>query len=552
MASNSTTLTIRILADASQAAKTMQGAGSDAGKLATGMKRSALPAAAVVAGLGAMGKSAAEDAHGQAMLAQSLKQSAGATDQQVSALEEWISKTALATGVADDQLRPALSTIARSTGDVSTAQGAMGAVLDTAAATGKDTQTVAAALAKAYGGNTAALGKLVPGMDKAVLKSGDMNAIMDELAKKTGGAAAAAAETATGKWQRSTVAFDEAKESIGAGLLPVMQTLSGYLATFGEWAAKNAGLVSTLAIGIGILAGVVLLTNAAMTAYNAATVISGILTKLFSTEANAAGKQGLIVRAATLAWAGAQWVLNAALSANPLTLIVLAVIALIAVFIIAYKKSETFRKIVQAAFAGIKAAAVAVARGAAAAWDALKTALLAVWDFIKNYVLAPLVEYFKFVYRTAKRAVELVLKAWSGLKEGMKAVYEWLKQNVIDPLVKVFDRVVDAVQKVLDWIGKIKIPGPLKKLIGMGKAVFSSTQSGTTIAPAPTVRGRRAGTRAGATGTLTAPGALDALGSPSVIVQVSDRKMAELIDVSIRANATAAARTLTRKQVVTV
>src|SRR4029079_13576009 len=107
---------------------------------------------------------------------------------------------------ADDQLRPAMSTLARATGDVTTAQKDMSTVLDVAAATGKDTQAVADAVAKAYAGNTTSLGRMIPGMDKAILKSGDMTAIMGELARMTGGSAATAADTAAGKWQRAQVA----------------------------------------------------------------------------------------------------------------------------------------------------------------------------------------------------------------------------------------------------------------------------------------------------------------------------------------------------------
>jgi phage-related protein len=50
--------------------------------------------------------------------------------------------------------------------------------------------------------------------------------------------------------------------------------------------------------------------------------------------------------AATKAMAVSQWALNAAMSANPIGLIVLAVVALIAGLVLAYKKSETFRDIV--------------------------------------------------------------------------------------------------------------------------------------------------------------------------------------------------------------
>lgn len=61
--------------------------------------------------------------------------------------------------------------------------------------------------------------------------------------------------------------------------------------------------------------------------------------------------------AAAKATAAAQWLLNAALSANPIGLVIAAVVGLVAVLVIAYKKSETFRRIVNGAFRAVKAGA---------------------------------------------------------------------------------------------------------------------------------------------------------------------------------------------------
>lgn len=531
MAGKSTTLVIRILADASQAAKTMSGTGT---KLAGGLQKAAIPAGLVMAGLGAMGKAAADDAKGQALLAKSLQNTAGATKAQLAATEDWITKTTLATGVADDQLRPALSTLARATGDVETSQKAMATVLDVSAATGKDAESVASAVAKAYAGNTTSLGKMVPGMDKAILKSGDMTKIMEELARMTGGSAATAADTAAGKWDRAQVAFNETKESIGGALLPMLSKVGESLATFGKWASENTKVVTALAIAIGVVAAAVLAVNVALKVY-------------------AAGQK--IVMAAQKIWTAIQWLWNAAMAANPIGIIIIAIIALVAAIVIAYKKSATFRAIVQGAFKGITIAAKAVARAFVVAWNAIKRAVGAVWNWLKANVFAPIVAYYTALWKGAGKAVDLVVAAWEGLKSGLGAVWDWLKSNVFGPLKTAFDNVVDAVKGVIDWIKKIKIPAPVQKLIDMGKSLFM-VPPGVAVAPAPHVGPRSAGLRAGArtatTGDATGRSALDALTTPEVIVQVSDRKMAQLVDVSIRASATSAARNLTRRRVVTV
>lgn len=63
-----------------------------------------------------------------------------------------------------------------------------------------------------------------------------------------------------------------------------------------------------------------------------------------------------VVAAATKAWAATQWLLNAALTANPIGIVVVAIAALAAGLVLAYKKSETFRKIVDGALAAVKKA----------------------------------------------------------------------------------------------------------------------------------------------------------------------------------------------------
>jgi hypothetical protein len=236
-------LAVKILADAKQAQKGMADAERSTAKWSAGLKKAALGAAVGIAAVGAgalsAAKAAAEDAHSQAMLRKALRNTTRATDKQVAATENWITNIELATGVTDDELRPALATLVRSTKNVTKAQSAMGLALNISAGTGKDVGSVAAALAKAYGGNVTALGKLVPGLDKAVLKSKDMGKITDELTRLFKGSAATAATTAEGNWKRLTVALQETKESIGAALLPVLTTLASWLVSTGIPAIKN-------------------------------------------------------------------------------------------------------------------------------------------------------------------------------------------------------------------------------------------------------------------------------------------------------------------------
>lgn len=87
---------------------------------------------------------------------------------------------------------------------------------------------------------------------------------------------------------------------------------------------------------------------------------------------------------ATKAWAAVQWVLNAALSANPIGLVIAAVVALVAAFVIAYKRSETFRAVVQGSLKAVQAAASALLRGFKAAMEGIARVASATWSAIKR------------------------------------------------------------------------------------------------------------------------------------------------------------------------
>jgi hypothetical protein len=174
-------------------------------------------------------KAAIEDEKAQTQLALALENATGATTAQIAATEQSILKMSLATGVADDQLRPALGRLVRSTGDTEKAQQLLAQALDISAATGKPLETVAAALSKGFDGNTAALGKLGIGLSAAELKTMTFTEVQGKLTDLFGGAAAANAETYSGRIARMQVAFNEAKETIGFALLPILQKLIDFV-----------------------------------------------------------------------------------------------------------------------------------------------------------------------------------------------------------------------------------------------------------------------------------------------------------------------------------
>jgi hypothetical protein len=237
----SRTLKLSILGDVDNLNKSLKAASKDVDTFGDKMGKvgkmvgAAFAAAAAAAGayaikIGVEGvKAAIEDEKAQTQLALALENATGATKAQIAATEQSILQMSLATGVADDELRPALGRLVRSTGDTEKAQQLLAQALDISAATGKPLETVAAALSKGFDGNTAALGKLGVGLSAAELKTMSFTQVQDKLTELFGGAAAKNADTYAGRIARMQVAFDEAKETIGFALLPILEKLMGFI-----------------------------------------------------------------------------------------------------------------------------------------------------------------------------------------------------------------------------------------------------------------------------------------------------------------------------------
>jgi hypothetical protein len=198
-------------------------------------------------------KAAIEDEQAQLRLAAALRSATGATDDQIKATEDMILKTSLATGVADDKLRPAMARLAISTKSTEEAQKLLNLALDIAKFKGLDLETVANALGRAQDGNTTSLGKLGLGLSKAELATLTFTEVQQKLSDLTGGAAAANAETFQGKIDRLKIGFDEAKESLGVALLPQVEKFINFLNTTGVPALNGfiAGLTGDTSLSAG-------------------------------------------------------------------------------------------------------------------------------------------------------------------------------------------------------------------------------------------------------------------------------------------------------------
>ena len=473
---------IKIGANASQAVSEIQKVNGALGdqmtksqKASFAIKKAAVPAAIALTALAgaaiSAAKAAAEDEEAQVKLAGSLRRTAGASEAAIAGAEAYIEKLSLATGVADDQLRPALAKLATVTGDVASAQDALAVALDVSAATGKDVDSVSKALAKAYAGSGASLGKLIPGLNKAAIESGDFAKINKELARVTGGAAAESANTAAGQFRRFQLTIDETKEQIGAAFLPVLDRLAPILLKVAKFVKDNTDAVVALGAVIATLAAGILVANAALKVYESL---------------------NLAVKVATTAWTAAQWLLNAALTANPIGLVVIAIAALVAGLILAYQKSETFRNIVDTVWEKLRGFITSALRPLIENWDTISDKIQTVIGKVREFwpllvpggalyigiktiedrfgVFSTAIDAVKNAFQNAREAAGNLLNRLGDLWDKARDVMANLRgiiSSTLEPLRAKFDAIRAVVERVVDAIGKLG-GGILNRIPGIG------------------------------------------------------------------------------------
>jgi len=345
----STTLTVKIVSDASKA-----GAGFDAAdKKVSGFQRG-LQKASGVAGVAMAAIGGLAGASFKA--ASDLQQSTGAINSVFGDwaldIEQSAQKASQAVGLSQNSYQELAAVIGSqlrgagmAMGDVtSKTQNLVTKGADLAATFGGSTADAVGALSSALKGEfdplerygvslkqsdinarLAALGQ--DSLTGSALKTAQANAalslITDQTASSTG-TFARELGTAAGQSATASAAFEDTKAKLGEQLLPVVADGAGKLSTLATWVQKNSGLVKVLA--------------------------------------------GVLVTAAAVIWA-----VNFAIAANPFTLWALAIAAVIAVIVIAYNKVGWFRSAVQAA-----------GRVMASAWDGFKSVLSWIWDKLQS------------------------------------------------------------------------------------------------------------------------------------------------------------------------
>jgi len=222
------------------------------------------------------GKAAIADVKSQELLANALRNTMKATDDQIASVESVIKKYQFSASVADDELRPAYQKLALATKDTARASDLLGIALDVAAGTGKGLDIVSQAMAKSLAGSDTALLKLIPSLKGSKTP-------MEDLAKAFGGAAEKAANT--DPYQRMKIIFNDLQETVGMALLPTLEKFAAYIASpeGQEKLNKFIELVTGLAGKFEILATFAIDNADAIVAWSGVLLGVGVTIKVLTT-----------------------------------------------------------------------------------------------------------------------------------------------------------------------------------------------------------------------------------------------------------------------------
>jgi hypothetical protein len=390
-----------------------------------------------------MAVAAAEDEAEQIKLTAAIAAAGAATAESTAQVEAAIA-AGQARAFTDSEVRAGLQDLVTATGSVETATAAMAQAQDIARLAGVSLEVASSAVAKSYAGSDAALAKLIPGLEKG-------STAQETLANATAlaaGQADAYAASAPGQMAIVGDSFGELGEEVGSVFLPILKDLIGVVSQVTAFIQENSGVVKAAAVVIGVLAAGILAANVALAAYNA--IQSA-------------------VRIATMAWTVAQTALNLVLSLNPIGIVIIAITALIAAFVLAYQNSETFRNIVDGVFK-------------------------AVVGFVQTAVAT-----ISRVIGTLTAILQAPFKAFEGMVRTVMDTVTGLVQAAVSTINGILDGIRGAIDTVADAVDAINPFAALPPTVAPAPAVAGTSRGARSTAMS---RGARTGVAADA-GSLT-------------------------------------------------
>lgn len=235
---------------------------------------------------------------------------------------------------------------------------------------------------------------------------------------------------------------DNAKAAFGARLIPIMQTALATGLTLMKWGQEHTDVLKVLGVGIGVVA-------AAWGVASAATAAAGVVTGLTTAATTAMTIAHRAAAAGAAVVTAAQWAWNAALTANPLGIVIVAIAALVAGLVIAYRTSDTFRGIVDGAFRAVGAGATWLWSSAVQpAFAAIGTAIGAVGTagrWLWDNALSPAFSAIGSGGAALRGDVARVSAGIQAAFESVGTAGRWLWENALQPPIAAIGNALRAL-----------------------------------------------------------------------------------------------------------
>ena len=346
------TLKMLLLGEDRSASKALRGVGGEADKVASKSSKMSTGSKAALAAAGAaaakFGKDSVdayiEASESQRALEDAYKRYPQLADVNISALRDLGSAMQDKTRYDADDIAASQAVLAQYKLTGSQIETLTPLLADYARKTGREIPDAAKILGKAMAGKGKALADVGLKFKDTGSTAGNFDQVVKGLRENVGGFAEQEGSELGDRAEIMGNKFGDLQEAIGEGLLPILEDLVDVGVAALDWMEENPGKVKAIVTAVGIL-------TAAFAASKLAIALQGAAATI------AAGKVAFMTGVSKLA-AGAQWLLNAALSANPIGLVIGLIAALALGLKYAWDNSETFRRVVTTAFEAIKKAAM--------------------------------------------------------------------------------------------------------------------------------------------------------------------------------------------------
>lgn len=238
--------------------------------------------------------------------------------------------------------------------------------------------------------------------------------------------------------QNAKMAAAEVGDTLSTSLVPIIETVTIKIQDFASWwenlDSSQQNVIMTIAGVVAAIGPVLIVMGSIASAISKITNVINIMKN-----------STLLATIATKAQAVAQGILNAVMNANPITLVIVAIVALVAIFVVLWNKCEGFRNF----FINL--------------WEGIKNLLSTFASWVNTNVIQPVSNFFTGLWENCK---EYVFTAFEWIKDKVSTAINKVKSvitTVMNGIKTVFTTVWNAVKNTVTtvWNGIVNFITPI-------------------------------------------------------------------------------------------